>query len=349
MRTGPNFGLTGNAIAPPFVSRIGAPTGGNGSFGAASNFPGMGSAVGSILPGIVLSTRRIPPNPDVRRADGSGDCSRLRRPICRMRHSSTGSTVNQALRTWWWARRFAWLVRTTRWDGASFRSIAGIRTKPTTSQGFNQMQRGASPGGDIGDFGVIGFVDGRLSQHVNVSANVGYILNSNPKSEAMGDAVLLDRPDEFLAGVGFDFPINKHFQLIAEARSTMYVAGKTPNAFNNNPVEALGGVRIFPARWWGIGAAYRRHMNQQDAGHFEGGLPGAFKQSDDPNGFIFQFWAGHRNPRMPPPPPNQPPTVSVSSSSASITAAVSAGNKFGHLHGEREPLSGPNCERCRSG
>ena len=29
--------------------------------------------------------------------------------------------------------------------------------------GFNQMQRGAGPGGDIGDFGLIGFVDGRLA------------------------------------------------------------------------------------------------------------------------------------------------------------------------------------------
>ena len=168
----------------------------------------------------------------------------------------------------------------------------------------------------------------------------------------MGDAVLLDRPDEFLSGVGFDFPVNKHFQLIGEARSTMYVGGRTPNAFNNNPVEALGGVRIYPARWWGIGAAYRRHMNQQDAGHFNqsafntsianltgvfvpgrgiiivpgttipattNGTPNGFKFSDDPNGFIFQFWAGHRNARIPPPPPNQPPTVSVSSSSASIT------------------------------
>ena len=62
--------------------------------------------------------------------------------------------------------------------------------KANDFQGFNQLQRGASPGGDIGDFGLIGFVAGRLSQHVNVSANLGYILNSNPKSEAMGDAVL---------------------------------------------------------------------------------------------------------------------------------------------------------------
>jgi hypothetical protein len=187
---------------------------------------------------------------------------------------------------------------------------------------------------------------------VNVAANLGYILNSNPKSKAMGDAVLLDRPDEFLSGVGFDFAINKHFQLIAEARSTMYVAGRTPNAFNNNPIDALGGVRIYPARWWGLGFAYRRHMNQQDAGHFNAvdattqvanlsgvfvpgrgiiivpgttvpattnGVPNGFKFSDDPNGFIFQLWAGHRNGRIPPPPPNREPSGSVASSSASIT------------------------------
>ena len=92
----------------------------------------------------------------------------------------------------------------------------------------------------------------------------------------MGDAVLLDRPDEFLAGLGFDFPVNKHFQLIAEARSTMYVGGRTPNAFNNNPVDAIGGVRIFPARWWGIGAAYRRHMNQQDSGSLQWTFPSGF-------------------------------------------------------------------------
>jgi len=73
--------------------------------------------------------------------------------------------------------------------------------------GFNQMQRGAGPGGDIGDFGLIGVVDGRLGKHVNVSANGGYVLNSNPKG-AGGDFVLLDRPDELLTGIGFDFPIN---------------------------------------------------------------------------------------------------------------------------------------------
>jgi hypothetical protein len=213
------------------------------------------------------------------------------------------------------------------------------------------MQRGAGPGGDIGDFGLIGFVDGRLGKHVNVSANGGYILNSNPKGLG-GDFILLDRPDEFLAGVGFDFPLNKHIQPIAEVRSTTYVGGRTPNAFENNPVDVLGGIKIYPRRWFGIGIAYRRHLNQQDQDHFNPadfnipiqqitnvnvigrglvvvpgtsrpvtsqGFPLGFVFSDEPNGFIFQFWAGRRNARIPPH-INQPPVVtSVTPSISTIT------------------------------
>ncbi len=315
--TGPNFGLTGNAIAPPFVSRLGTPFGGNGSFGAASNFPGIGSVVGSILPGIVLSTRVVPATattlPITVPATFTISPSYLpEAPFINRLYGETSFTdhvVGAKIRFSGPNSALGWgIIPFYRW----------WPDKANDFQGFNQLQRGAGAGGDIGDFGLIGFVAGRLSQHVNVSANLGYILNSNPKSEAMNDAVLLDRPDEFLAGLGFDFPINKHFQLIAEARSTMYVAGKTPNAFNNNPVDALGGVRIFPARWWGIGAAYRRHMNQQDQGHFDQTFPGGFNGSDDPNGFIFQFWAGHRNARIVPI-INGPPSVSVTSSSATIT------------------------------
>src|SRR6185312_11389432 len=47
------------------------------------------------------------------------------------------------------------------------------------------------------------------------------------------------------------------------------------------------------------------------------GVPVGFKFSDDPNGFIFQIWAGHRNPRVPPH-INVAPSGSVSSSSATI-------------------------------
>jgi hypothetical protein len=223
--------------------------------------------------------------------------------------------------------------------------------KANDFSGFNQMQRGAGPGGDIGDFGLIGFVDGRLGKHVNVSANGGYILNSNPKGLG-DDFVLLDRPDELLTGVGFDFPINEHFQPIVEVRSTTYVGGHTPNAFNNNPVDAIGGIKIYPRRWFGIGLAYRRHLNQQDMDHFNPtdfnipiqqitnvnvigrglvvvpgtsrpvtsqGFPIGFLWSEEPNGFIGQFWIGRRNAREPERPPNQAPVVSsVSPSLASI-------------------------------
>jgi hypothetical protein len=316
--TGPNFGLTGNNIAPPFVSVLGTPVGGGGNFGNASSFPGIGSIVGSILPGIVLSTRVIPAN---------ATFNALTVPnlyTIQPTYIADAPFLN---------RRYGESSFTNFVVGAKIRvtgpnSPLGVGVIPfyrwypdkaNDFSGFNQMQRGAGPGASIGDFGLIGFIDGRLSEHVNVSANLGYILNSNPKSSAMNNAVLLDRPDELLAGIGFDFPVNEHFQLIGEVRSTMYVAGRTPNALNNNPVEALGGIKIYPRRWWGIGAAYRRHLNQQDQSHFDNLLPTGFVPSSDPNGFIGQFWVGHRNARMAPPNPNLPPTVSAMASMSSIS------------------------------
>jgi hypothetical protein len=233
--------------------------------------------------------------------------------------------------------------------------------KADDASGFNQMQRGAGPGGSIGDFGLVGFVSGRLSRSVNISANGGYILNSNPQSDAFGtgNATLLDRPNEFLAGIGFDFPVNKHFQPIAELKSVHYTGSRTPNAFPNNPVDAVLGVKIYPRRWFGFGAWYRYHVNQQSESHFNpgddfnaqinqlsgvfvpnrgvvivpgttrpataSGLPLGFNFSDDPHGFGFQFWAGRRNERLPTIFPNQPPTVSLSASSSRVTLAAECG------------------------
>jgi hypothetical protein len=194
--------------------------------------------------------------------------------------------------------------------------------------GFNQLQRGASPGGDIGDFGLVGFVSGRLSRSVSLHSNFGYILNSNPQSEAFGTGKvsLLDRPDEFVAGVGMDFVVNKHFQVITELKSIKYVGGRTPNSFENNPVDFLGGIRIFPRRWFGFSAAYRGHINQQGRTFTDifqdeepnDGFPVGFRTSDDPHGFIFQFFAGRRNERLPTIFPNQPPTVTLSASSSRV-------------------------------
>jgi hypothetical protein len=366
---GPNFGLTGNNIAPPFVSRIGTPSGGNGSFGAASNFPGMGSPVGSILPGIVLSTVILPCTALTGNCRPPVNANPLSQVIVPATFTIAPSYLPDApfINRLYGQSSFSDYVvgAKIRLTGPNNPLGLGIipfyRWYPDNAddfKGFNQMQRGASAGANMGDFGLIAFAGGRLSKHWEVSANAGYILNSNPKSKAMNNAVLLDRPDEFLAGVGIDYTVNRHVQLIGEARSTMYSGGRTPNAFNNNPVDALGGVRIFPARWWGIGVAYRRHMNQQDAGHFNAvnantqvanlsgvfvpgrgivivpgttvpatnanGLPIGFPVSDDPNGFIFQFWAGHRNARIPPH-VNGLPTGMVNSSSSSITLPCAEG------------------------
>ena len=342
---GQQFGFPGfNALlGPPVVQPN------SGTFGPADNFPGMGSPVGSVLPGVVLATTVLPATaltlpiripltftvaptylpdaPFVNRLYGESSFTNFV-VGAKIRFTGPNNPLGVALIPFyrWWP------------------------DKADDFSGFNQMQRGAGPGGDLGDFGLIGVVDGRLGRHVNLSANGGYILNSNPKGLG-GDFVLLDRPDELLAGIGFDFPINKHFQPVVEVRSTTYVGGHTPNAFNNNPVEALGGIKIYPRRWFGFGLAYRRHLNQQDMDHFDPvdfnipiqqvtnvnvigrglvvvpgtnravtsqGFPIGFQWSEEPNGFIAQFFVGRRNSRTPPRPPNQPPTVTATASMSSI-------------------------------
>src|SRR6185369_12963961 len=161
--------------APPFTSRIGTPFGGNGSFGAASNFPGMGSSVGSILPGIVLATTVLPPTaltlaitvpttftvapsylpdaPFIGRLYGES--------------SFTDHVVGAKIRFSSPNNALGWgIIPFYRWspDNAD------------DASGFRQLQRGSGGGAQLGDFGLVGFIAGRLSQHVTVSANLGYIL-----------------------------------------------------------------------------------------------------------------------------------------------------------------------------
>jgi hypothetical protein len=317
---GPNFGLTGNRIAPPFTSRIGTPTSVNNNFGAAANFPGIGSVFGSILPGVVLTQRIIPANltfaalvvPDLFTVMPSylPDAPFINR----LYGESSFSTFTIGA-------KWRWNSVTSPWAVGIIPFYRFYADSGTEAKGFNMLQRGSSPGGEIGDFGLIGFVGGRLSKHVNLSANFGYILNSNPRGDFGGQEVtLLDRPDELLAGIGLDFPLNKHFQWINELKSVEYVGGRTPNAFPNNPVDFLTGVRVFPRRWFGFSAWYRMHLNQQGDRIFgDQNFPAGFTQSDDPNGFGFQFFAGHRNLRAPITVPNSPPTVSVTASQARVT------------------------------
>lgn len=318
---GPTFNI-GPPLAPVFASRIGTPTSnGGGNFGAASNFPGLGSVFGSILPGLVI-TQRVTPATLTTGPVRVADLFTLQpaylpdAPFINRLYGESSFSSFVAGAKW-------------RWTGPNNPLGVGIipfyrfyPDKADDFSGFNQLQRGASPGGKIGDFGLVGFVSGRLSRSINLSANIGYILNSNPQSEAFGGgkAVLLDRPNEVVAGIGLDFPVNKHFQPILEAKSIQYVGSRTPNAFPNNPVDFLAGVRVFPRRWLGFSGAYRMHMNQQGDRIFKDQtFPVGFTKSDDPHGFLFQFFAGHRNERTLPPAPNGPPSVSLSASASSIT------------------------------
>jgi hypothetical protein len=369
--TGPNFAMGPGAIGtlfgfPGFSSQLGTPTSTGNRWGHADSFPGVGSPVGGILPGIVLATTVLPCTALTGNCRPPLSPGTLNPIVIPTSFTVAPSYLPDApfVNRLYGESSFGNFV-----GGAKIRLTApnnplGIgfipfyRWYPDTAkdaQGFNQLQRGASPGGNFGDFGLVIFADGRLSKSVNLSANLGYILNSNPKA---GSAALLDRPDELIAGIGVDFPVNKYVQPIAEFRSTQYVGGGTPNAFNNNPIEFLVGIKLYPARWWGFGAWYRRAINDQRSGNFNpndgsvpvgqitnvnvpgrgivivpgtsvvatsAGFPLGFQPSSDPYGFGFQFFAGHRNKREPSILPNQPPTASLAASTATVTLPCGPG------------------------
>lgn len=271
-----NFGLPANQPMGPFfgfgantVPSIGGVVAGNNG---ADAFPGLGSIYGSILPGIVFRTActqsvlagcargvvvptsftlapsYLPDAPFLNRTYGESAFST---------YTAGGKFRFNDVNDWWGVA----LVAAYRFYQDNADSVAG----------FNQLQRGASPGGkwSRGDILVTGAFDGRVAKWMNFAVNAGYHWNSDVKSDLFGDDVtILDRPDEFLLSVGVDFPVNRYFQPIGEFRHLRYVGGRTPNAFENDPYEGLIGARFFPARWVGFSAGYRYHFNQQDADAF---------------------------------------------------------------------------------
>ncbi len=306
----------------PSLAAAGNPTlGPPAPGGAASMFPGIGSTYGSILPGVVLSTVTV-----------TGANSPVPRQVPNI-FSVAPSYLNDAPML---GRPYGTSSFNTYTIGGKIRftgpnNPVGVGVIPfyrfyadnADPSSFGQLQRGASPGSKRGDIGVIAFGDARFRSWMNFSANVGYIYNGDIES---GGATLLDRGDELIAAFALDFPVNKFFQPIFEFRSLQYVGGRTPNAFENNPLDALFGVRIYPGRWISLGGAYRYHINQQDRDSLSDvsfnnfvtipcrptspagcqaqvisttgqGVPPGFRPSADPHGFIFQLSMGRRNER----------------------------------------------------
>ena len=296
------FGFPTNSIPT-----LGPPRG----TGASANFPGIGSVYGSILPGVVLQTASVngaevptiftvaptylPDAPFINRTYGTSAFSTF----------SAGAKL-----------RFTGPNNPIGFGVVAYYQF--YADKATDTSGFNQLQRGASAGGNRGDVAAVLFADARVRRWLNVSANLGYKYTSRVKADfPSGTFTILDRPDEVYAAIGLDFPVNKFFQPIFELRSTQYVGGRTPNAFENSPVDGLAGFRFYPTSWFSVGAAYRHNFNEQDINSFDNnngtnsvtvagrlpstitttfsGVPPGFNASTDPNGFIVQVTAGRRN------------------------------------------------------
>src|SRR3989442_14914501 len=183
---GPNFGLGPGARGtlfgfPGLNVTLGPPTTVGNTFGGADRFPGIGSPVGSILPGIVLATTTLP-------------ATALTLPIVvPVTFTTAPSYLPDApfVNRLYGESSFNNSVVGAKWRLTGPRNPFGFgfipfyrwyADKAKDADGFNQLQRGASPGGNIGDFGLVMFADARLSRSVNLSANLGYILNSNPKN-----------------------------------------------------------------------------------------------------------------------------------------------------------------------
>ena len=319
-----NCNFFGFPVGSPAL--IGAATdGGKG----ADNFPGMGSVYGSILPGVVLQTAQL---------NGDG----IEIPTSYTLAPSYLPDAPFINRTWG-ESAFSTFTAGGKWRFTGLNNPVGLgivayyrwyADHASDASGFNQLQRGASPGGNRGDIGVVFFADARLRRWMNLSTNIGYNWNSSVKGDFPGgSATILDRPDELLASVGVDFPVNKYFQPIGELRAIRYMGGRTPNAFENHPLEGLIGARVFPARWFGFSGWYRYQFNQQDRSTFKdddnfsqsvfipcvvvvrnedgsttctgqtvtstiSGVPPGFRPSSDPHGFGFQIFAGRRNTRQ---------------------------------------------------
>ncbi|HUR97818.1 MAG TPA: hypothetical protein VMZ26_07065 [Pyrinomonadaceae bacterium] len=322
--SGPLFGFpVGNAtMGPPFA-------GGNG----ADAFPGIGSVYGGILPGIVLQTVCTPiPGTTTPPATCSAAATIPTSFTLAPSYLPDAPFLNRqygesAFNSFTGGVKWRWTGVNNPIGVGLIASYKWYADNADDFSGFNQLQRGASPGGSKGDIDLTLFAGARLAKWANLSANVGYTYTSSVKSDFPGGSfTILDRGDELNAGIGVDFPVNKYFQPIFELTSKRYVGGRTPNAFENNPIDAIAGLRIFPKRWFGFGFAYRYHANEQDAESFGddsfssairvnclpnqtgcvtqtitstfSGQPAGFQPSQDPHGYIVQFFAGRRNKRQ---------------------------------------------------
>ncbi|HVQ57115.1 MAG TPA: hypothetical protein VMS29_10195, partial [Pyrinomonadaceae bacterium] len=162
---GPLFGFPpgGATMGPGFAS-------GNG----ADAFPGFGSVYGSILPGVVLQT-----------ACTSGAATCLPAATVPTVFTTAPSYLNDApfINRTYGESSFNSFTGGVKWRFTGIHNPIGVGLAASYKwyvdsaddfSGFNQLQRGSSPGGSWGDINVTLFAGARLARWANLSANVGY-------------------------------------------------------------------------------------------------------------------------------------------------------------------------------
>src|SRR5215204_405339 len=164
---GPLFGFpvgTNATMGPPIAS------GGNG----ADLFPGIGSIYGSILPGIVLQTSPCPPTvgcPAGYQLPSVFTDAPTYLPDAPFVNRTYGES---AFNSFQGGFKWAWTGITNPVKVGLVASYKWYADSASDFSGFNQLQRGASAGGNWGDFNATLFGGARLATWANLSANVGY-------------------------------------------------------------------------------------------------------------------------------------------------------------------------------
>src|SRR5260370_10259652 len=171
---------------PGFNAQLGPPikSPNSGNFGPADNFPGVGSTVGGILPGIVLPTTTLPCTALTGNCRPPGIPGPLNPIIVPTTLTIWPSYLPDApfVNRLYGTSSFTDFVVGAKIRFTGPHNPLGIalipfyRWYPDKAKdftGFNQLQQGASPGGKFGDFGLVGAVDGRLGKNVNLSAKCG--------------------------------------------------------------------------------------------------------------------------------------------------------------------------------
>jgi outer membrane protein OmpA-like peptidoglycan-associated protein len=114
--------------------------------------------------------------------------------------------------------------------------------------------------------------------------------------------------DQVQVGAGFLMFPEKRFQVISEYNGIIFVGDHTPNTTfgPRDPVDSVSGVRIYPARWFGIDLGYRYMVN--------------LTPHKDRNGFVIKagtvVW---------PEKPRAPDVVTASCSADSTSVAADSG------------------------